>query len=210
LLCLVEATSSGSARLNLSGPLSLFHHTIKYGRAMAAWLPVVIRAPRWSLTATCRFRGERTRWRADYRDPLGTTHAPLRRFDSKLEERLFRDIRRLDQGWQVLREADPVQLGRRIVCPDFTLVDRKRGLRVPVEIVGYWTPRYLQAKLQTFEALPPSARWLVCVDSSLVATEAKTIAAGDGVFRFERRIDAARFLDHVEALVVSSRYHRPP
>ncbi len=58
-------------------------------------------------------------------------------FDSKLEQRFFRDLRRAAPEWEVLREADPVQVGRQILCPDFTLVHPARRLRIPVEIVGY-------------------------------------------------------------------------
>jgi hypothetical protein len=151
----------------------------------------------WRLNTRVILRGEALFWRADHRDPLGTTHAPLKRFDSKTEERLFRDLRRIAPDWQILRESDPVQLGRRIVCPDFTLVDPLGRRRVPIEIVGYWTPAYLRDKLATLRALPPSAAWLVCVDEDLAAAEAHEIAAGSNVFRFRRRIDARQLLEHL-------------
>lgn len=199
LLCLAENDpTNGGAVLRLSGPLALFHQTIKYGHAMASWLPVLIRTPRWSLEATCVIRGERYLWRASYRDLLGTTHVPPRRFDSKVEERLFRDLKRLGTSWEVHREADVVQIGRRIASPDFTLVDAERHLRVPVEVVGFWTPEYLRDKLELLSCLPRYKPWVVCVDSSLRPAAADRGFGQNQVIWYTRRIDAAGLLQFIE------------
>ena len=200
LLCLAEHDPAGAARLTLSGPLALFHHTTKYGNAMAAWLPVLVRAPRWRLEAVCVLRGRRRRWRASHTDPIGTTHRPPRRFDSALERRFFRDLSRLAPWWEVQREADPEQLGRHILCPDFTLVDPERGLRLPVEIVGYWTPEYLRRKWEVLRSLPAGRPWLVCLDEAL-AGAAGEVPAGVPCFRFHKRVDVELFLEFVERVL---------
>jgi predicted nuclease of restriction endonuclease-like RecB superfamily len=109
-----------------------------------------------------------------------------------VEERLFRDLRRLAPAWQVLREADPVRVGTRILCPDFTLLDPTRGLRVPVEVVGFWTPDYLADKLATLRALPPDRPWIVAIDESL-ADRAGVLPPGP-CLRYRRRVDAAALL----------------
>jgi predicted nuclease of restriction endonuclease-like RecB superfamily len=196
LLCSPERDRAGGTCLRISGPLSLFHHTLKYGRAMAAWLPALSRSRRWRMTARCVLKGRSFTLRASHTDPIGSTHAPPRRFDSALEERFFRDLARAAPGWEVLREAEVVQLGRRLLCADFTLVDRARGLRVPVEIVGFWTPEYLSSKLAALRQLPRERPWIVCIDETLAAGGRWLV---DGpVFLFRRRIDAARFLTFLE------------
>jgi len=201
LLCLAEKDPAGGpVRLHLSGPLSLFHHTTKYGRAMAAWLPVLVRAPRWRLEATCVVRNRQYAWRASHTDPIGTTHKPVKRFDSVLEERFFRDLAKKAPQWEVLREADPVPLGRRVICPDFTLLDTKRGLRVPVEVVGYWTPEYLRAKWEVLRALPAETPWLVCMDEDLAAA-ADQPPPGIPFFRFRKRIHVEEFLVFLERCI---------
>ena len=205
LLCQAEQDPAGGpVRLSLSGPLSLFHHTTKYGNAMAAWLPVLVRAPRWRLEATCLVRDRRRTWRASHTDPLGTTHRPVKRFDSVLERRFFRDLSRQAPHWEVLREADPVQLGRRILCADFTLVDRARGLRLPVEVVGYWTPEYLRDKWQIIRSLPRDSPWLVCLDLELAGAAGEP-PPGVPLFLFRRRIDLQQFLEFVERWISSPR-----
>jgi hypothetical protein len=204
LLCLAETADDGRIRLELSGPLALFHQTTKYGQAMAAWLPVLIRAPCWELEAHCILRQERWVWRATFHDPIGSTHAPVKRFDSAVEGKFFRDLRRTASEWQVLREADPVQVGRRILCPDFTLVHEDRGLRVPVEIVGFWTPEYLRSKIETLHELPPGKAWVVCLDQAL-AGAARSAGLDYPVFLFRRRIEVGAFLDFLEEWIAGRR-----
>ena len=204
---LVRATAAaeagGRATLQISGPLSLFGHTTKYGRAMAAWLPALTRIGGWALRAECVLGGRALVFGADERDPLGTTHRPVRRFDSRVEARLHRELMALGGPWELLREADPVQIGARIVCPDFTLVDTRRGLRVPVEVVGYWRPEYIADKLEVVAALPGDVRWLLCVDRAI----ASQVRVHDGVFVYHRRIDAEALLRFVEQNLSLRRRH---
>jgi hypothetical protein len=203
LLCQAERDAGGVA-IRLSGPLSLFRHTTKYGRAMAGWLPVVVRAPGWRLEAVCRLRraGRRVLC-AGHGDPVcAAATRPLRPFDSELERRFARDLSRVaGDRFDVLREADPVQLDDgRVVCPDFTLVGRPDGApRIQVEIVGFWTPGYLARKLALLRALP---EWVVCIDESLAAGRELELPAGP-IFRFRRRIAAEAFLAFVDRLLAT-------
>jgi len=195
LLALAEAPPKGEgALLWISGPLSLFAHTTRYGRAMALWYPLLMHVPEWSLRARCQLNRKLYSWRPDFRDPLRSEHAPPRRFDSKVEERLFRDLRRIAPEWEVLREGDAQQIGRRIISPDFTLVHAERGLRVPVEVIGFWTPDYLRDKLQLLRQLPPGVRWLLCVDSSLTIEGEDEVLKRCDVLWYKRHVDAEALL----------------
>jgi uncharacterized protein len=204
LLCSAEREPDGRLRLELSGPLALFHHTLKYGRAMAEWLPALTRSPRWRMKATCVVRGRRRSFAASYLDPIGSSHGPPRRFDSAVEEQLFRDLARAAPGWEVLREAEVVQIGRQLLTPDFTLVDRRRALRVAVEVVGFWTPEYVASKLDVLSRLPAHRRWVLCVDESLAATGLTQIP-GAPAFLYRRRIDVPRFLVFLEGWLAQRR-----
>ena len=202
LLCLVEQQQDGAEHggwIHASGPLSLFHHTTRYGRALAGWLPLIVRAPGWRLEASCRLSGMGPRrFVASHNDPISAVEGqPLRPFDSKLEATFARDLmREAGDRLIVLREADPVQVGNRVVCPDFTLVDRDRPIRVGVEIVGYWTPEYLSRKFALLRQV--SAPWVVCVDENLAAGREGELPSGP-LFIFRRRINVRAFLDFLQS-----------
>lgn len=114
LLVEVHATQDAGPDILLtpSGPLSLLRLTTKYGHAMARWLPALTRQPPWSLRARCQVGDSPVLVRATRADPIGTTHALPRRFDSRLEVRFFRDFSRLASPCEILREAAPVAVFR--------------------------------------------------------------------------------------------------
>jgi hypothetical protein len=191
LLCWAAPDPSGSpgAILSVSGPLSVFHRTTMYGRAMARWLPMLCRTRGWSLEAACIVDDQRVVWRADHCDPLRVNADLLRRFDSRVEERLFVDLAKTAPDWDVLREATVVRAGKRLVAPDFVLRHRASKRTASVEVVGFWTPRYLEDKVATLAALPTERPWIVCVDETLALTD-EQLPTTLPVLRYRRRIKA--------------------
>lgn len=199
LLCTaVEDGRNGQGmRLDLSGPLSLFRRTTVYGRAMAMWLPLLTRTRSWRLEAVCQIEGRRLRWRADHRDPLASSEGLTRRFDSRVESKLFRDLGRRAPSLELRREAQMQRVAGRYMVPDFCVEHPEFG-RVSVEIVGFWTPEYIERKRASLAKLPASEVWLLCVDESL------GVAASElpchQVLNYRKRIDVDAFLDQLAGL----------
>jgi predicted nuclease of restriction endonuclease-like RecB superfamily len=153
LLGLMVVCGEDAARavvLRLSGPLALFHDTLKYGRALASWFPALVATTGWSLSARVLLRGETLRLDLDASAPVARTHALPRAFDSKLEAALERDLRRLGSPWRIERESAVLRAERQLFYPDFALVSGDD--RVLVEVVGFWTPEYLAAKARMLDA----------------------------------------------------------
>ncbi|MBL9028525.1 MAG: DUF790 family protein [Myxococcales bacterium] len=183
----------GATRMDLSGPLAIFHATLKYGRALASFIPTVASTPGWQLEAKCVLPDGPILVLADSTAPLPRTHALPRDTDSKLEARLARDLRRARSAWTLRREAAAFQIGPHAFFPDFVL-ERGRD-RVVVEVVGYWTPEYLASKLRVLGALP-NVPLVVAVDRSHGVVPADLPAAE--VITFEKRIEAAEVLAAAE------------
>ena len=69
----------------------------------------------------------------------------LHSFDSIVEEKFASRFEQLDIGWVLTREPDPIVVtGGRAFIPDFMF--EKYGRKVYLEIVGFWTARYLENK----------------------------------------------------------------
>lgn len=202
LICTAQADPAG-ARVHVSGPLSLFHRTTKYGGALASFVPALVSTPTWSLEARCIVKGQRLLFRADGSLPLGRAHALPRVHDSEVERRLDRDLRKLARGWSLSREADVVQVADRLFFPDFTLV---RGAdRVLVEVVGFYTREYLAKKLEALRSV--TLPIIVLVDQDLACDDAEI--AADVVIRYRRRPDAAQVVAAAEALARNRRRQVP-
>ncbi len=199
LLCtVVEPTDGAPPRLEISGPFSLFRHTLLYGRALAELVPHLAWCARFELRAACALRGRVVDVAVESGAPIFPAAAPAT-FDSKLEERFARDVARLAPDWDVVREPEAVRAGTTLVFPDFLLRHRIHDeRRVLVEIAGFWTPDYLANKLARLRQaeLPP---FILCVD------EERACALGDlptsvSVIGFRRRVDAAAVMRQVEVL----------
>jgi predicted nuclease of restriction endonuclease-like RecB superfamily len=199
LLCTIaDAAESPRPVLEISGPFSLFRHTLLYGRALAELLPHLAWCARFELRAACTLRGRLATVTVESGDPIFPAAPPVL-FDSRLEERFARDMARLAPDWDLLREPEPVRAGGTLIFPDFLLRHRLHPERqVLIELVGFWTPDYLTAKLDKLRQADLPA-CILCVDEDR-ACATGDLPPGMPVVPFRRRVDAAAVLRQVEAL----------
>ena len=147
-----------SYEVDITGPAAAFIvRRTRYGARLARVIPALMRAPRWRFEAELpgpnntplRFRA-RGRPRAAGSDAPVGVRARQPRYDSSWERSLASDFRRQfgrddRHGWTLARESSPVTVGDELFLPDFTL-RHADGREALVEIVGFWTPEYLEAK----------------------------------------------------------------
>jgi predicted nuclease of restriction endonuclease-like RecB superfamily len=185
LICIVE--DGQPPVLQVSGPFALFRHTLLYGRALGELVPFLFCCGRFELHATCRFRGQEATLCLRNGDPILPATAP-KPFDSKLEARFSRDLKKLAPDWDLVREPEPVRAGASIIFPDFLLRHRFDPTRqFLVEVVGFWTPGYLQRKLALLREAHLD-NLILCIDEERGCQD-EQIPEGTRVVRFRRRID---------------------
>lgn len=194
LICTFEERP-GALAIHVSGPLSLFRFTLKYGRALARFAPAALATPGFALEAKAHLGDDEgpVVVRAQAGDPLPRGHALPEVYDSKLERQLVRDFEKLGTGWHIRREGAAIEAGGRTFYPDFVFA--RGASRVLVEVVGYFTPSYLAAKLDALAAAR-AHRVVVAIDESLGCADGEIPAAG--VVRFKKRVDARALLAAIE------------
>lgn len=195
----VATGDESAARLVISGPLALFHHTTLYGRALGGLARVLGRTERFECHARIRAFGQTVVTTMRSGDPLPTP-AEDPRWDSKLEARFAKDFLVAAPDWDVVREPAPLRAGEHLVFPDFEVFHRRDpSRRCLLEIVGFWTPDYLATKLRRLRQAGVS-RLVLCIDEDR-ACAAGELPTGAVTVPFRRRIDAARVLAAVEEMV---------
>lgn len=70
LLATYAGADDGATHIAISGPLAVFHHTLKYSRAIATWFPSLVATKEWSLEATVVLAGETKRLSLDESAPI--------------------------------------------------------------------------------------------------------------------------------------------
>jgi predicted nuclease of restriction endonuclease-like RecB superfamily len=193
-----EGEPGGGLVLEVTGPLSIFRRTLKYGRALARFLPACAAAGRFRLEARLSIRGIEGRLAVTQADRVLSTHGPPRPFDSKAEERFFKDFVRLGSRWEVSRESSLITTRQGVFLPDFTFRPREDpSTSVDLEIVGFWTRGYLERKRRLAEELA-GRRVIFCVD--------ETLGCGEdwfppGAIRYSRRVPAEKVLEALEGSI---------
>jgi uncharacterized protein len=164
---------------SLDGPLSIFKLTERYGTSIAKILPSIISTDTWSLQAWIvrktmslgkkiyEFKMSNNKAPPLSREPYYNKESNKERkrtlytakessqiiyFDSGVEEKFSTRFEQSASGWKLIREPDPLILSNgKALIPDFAF--EKYGIRIYLEIVGFWTKEYLEKKIQKIEDL---------------------------------------------------------
>ncbi|MDW0167324.1 MAG: DUF790 family protein [Nitrososphaeraceae archaeon] len=167
----------------VDGPLSIVRLTDKYGMAMAKLIPLIIFTERWSIDATIlrksmkgikktynfqlsnrdedlpifdasHITSSHTHLQSERDSEIGLSFNKyiMESFDSNVEKKFMDKFLRFSTDWQLAREPDPLILSDgKAFIPDF--VFEKHGVKVYLEIVGFWTEDYLKRKLEKIKDL---------------------------------------------------------
>ncbi|WP_436932378.1 DUF790 family protein [Halosimplex halobium] len=167
----VRKTDAGR-EVVVTGPDALFRATRRYGTRFARLLRTVAKADEWHLEATIDDRGterEMTLTDADVSVP-GVEPVTEVSYDSGVEADFATRFESLDLDWDLVREPEPLEAGASVAIPDFAFDYRHADFRVFFEIMGFWTPEYVEKKLSQLAAID-DVELLVAVDEDLGAGE---------------------------------------
>ncbi|WEL21291.1 DUF790 family protein [Halorhabdus sp. BNX81] len=173
LLYEVERTGDGTRELHVTGPDALFESTRRYGTQFARLLRSVAKTAEWRLEATIDDDGrERTMTLTDADVSVPDVEPVVEpTYDSDVEADFATRFASLDLPWELVREPEPLEAGASVAIPDFAFEYRHGDFRVFFEIMGFWTPEYVEKKLAQFDAIE-GVELLVAYDESLGVGEA--------------------------------------
>ncbi|QDV85131.1 DUF790 family protein [Planctomycetes bacterium TBK1r] len=166
-------------RFIFDGPQSSLRQSTRYGVRFAALAAKLLACRGWHMTAEILGpRKQRFRMELSPADGLSAALSAPDAFDSSLEADVDAAWQKAPvEGWTWKRESLLLVRGQTVMTPDFTLHHQQRGLLVYVEVVGFWTPEYLEEKccrLQEFAGMTPSeghagdtVKWLLIVSGKI-------------------------------------------
>ncbi|MFW5875243.1 MAG: DUF790 family protein [Myxococcota bacterium] len=141
LLHEIAPLPDGGYRVDISGPYSLFRSVTKYGLQLALVLPALRACDRWSIEAEVRWGRDRSplRFRSS---GVGAGRTAARPGDHLPDEvrTLLERFEGRDTPW-VARPSDEVlELpGIGLCIPDLVFEHARTGVRVYLEVLGYWS-----------------------------------------------------------------------
>ena len=165
----------------VTGPDAIFSNTRRYGTRFARLLRTVAKTGEWTLSATVDDRGTERELRLTEADASVPGVEPVTdvTYDSGVEADFAARFGSLGLDWKLIREPEPLEAGEHVVIPDFAFDWRPGGgrgvrdtgggdtdLRVFFEVMGFWTPEYVEKKLDRLADID-DVTMLVAVDDSL-------------------------------------------
>ncbi|WP_338739394.1 DUF790 family protein [Haloplanus salilacus] len=191
----------------LDGPASLFSQTQKYGIRMANFLPVLPLCDRWEMHADILAddagpQDTTLSFDLDHTDGLSSHYTAQDDFDSDVERTLARKWDRATTEWDLVREDDVLDLGAEVMLPDFAL-KHPDGRRALLEIVGFWTPEYLDEKLAKIRSADRD-NLLVAVSERLACSADDFAGTSDRLLWFKSGIHVYDVVDLAEEHAVDT------
>jgi len=201
LMHTITMPENGSWQIELTGPASVLRETRRYGVNFARFLPTLICCSNWTMEALMETRGLRNlRLQLSSEDGL-RSHLPADvEFDSAVEADFaakWGDEPR--EGWRLKREAEILHAGQKTFIPDFVL-EHTSGRRVLLEIVGFWTPEYLERRVTTLEIFR-NVPILLAVQEAHLSRIAEAAHARQ-LIAFRRTLQVQQVLEGLQGLPV--------
>lgn len=206
-------------RVSLDGPLSLFKMTERYGTSIAALLPEIMVSDSWNIKAEILARskgGKLYNFEADSWElkelVAGTTtnldgdgmgsqqeHRPSAvglAYDSSTEQKFAKSF--LSYGmddWTLRREPEPLIAGTHVLIPDF--VFEKGGMKVYLEVVGFWTQEYLERKIAKLNSIS-GVDMIIAADESLACSKLERLRGKALVIYYKKEVPMKPIIHHLK------------
>ncbi len=155
-----------------SGPVSVLHETRRYGICFARFLPALLACRGWRMEAILQ-----TRWKTTARlilsdqDQFSSHLPPPEEFDSSVEESFAKRFGPCRNGWRLIREGQILYDHQTACVPDF-MFRHDDGTEAGLEIIGFWTPEYLEHKRQLLRRFK-NTRMLIALPEKYLKSDAK-------------------------------------
>jgi len=187
-------------RITFSGPASVLRETRRYGVNFAKFLPALLACRGWRMTASMK-----TPWNAPAKlvltaDDGFKSHLPAPdEFDSALEESFAKKFGRQRDGWHLIREGEILHERQKTFVPDFTF-RHEDGTQVLMEIVGFWTPEYLEHRRKTLRQFQHH-KILIAVPEKSIRDGARI---GENVIVYKTKLKLGPLIETLETLRAGS------
>ncbi len=167
LLHEVETIGPQTYRIRFSGPASILKQTRRYGVDMAKFLPGLLACRGWRMSARLRLPYGIATFELAPRDGLRSELPADEAFDSEVERAFAEKFGPERDGWHLSREGGFLVRDQKVFVPDFTF-RHTDGTVVHLEVVGFWTPEYLERKRETLSRF---------ADTPIIVAVAASVAA---------------------------------
>jgi uncharacterized protein len=148
LIHTIQGNAATGYTVTLDGPVSLFHRSQKYGIQMAVFLPVLLQCSGWQMRAEIAGRNGPVFYElSSEQKQLRSTFAAKSSYGRPDIEKVLATWNKQERSLTLEPCREVLDGGGSAWVPDLTAL-RSGKQPVYVELVGFWTPRFLTNRIE--------------------------------------------------------------
>ena len=151
LIHTVRGDAAAGYEITLSGPVSMFHRSQKYGVQMAVFLPALLLCRGWRMRSEINTKNGHAYFELDSRQTSLRSHYPeVPPYENPAAEKFAESWERANCASVLEPNQEVIGHGDAAFIPDFS-VTHPSGRQFYLEFLGFWTPNHLRARLSELE-----------------------------------------------------------
>lgn len=148
----VTGNSAHGYEITLTGAASLFQRSQKYGIQMAVFLPALLLCENWKMRAEINDkRGTLFYELSSAQKELISNRTDDPEYENPVHEKLKKAWEKAAPEWKLKQNKEVLDLGKTAFIPDFVLISPRKE-KIYLDVLGFWTPKSLQKRLEEFRA----------------------------------------------------------
>lgn len=199
----IKGNATNGYKITLTGPVSMFHRSQKYGVQMAVFLPALLNCGGWRMSAEIHSKEHSNAfYELDSNQKLLRSHydnAP--EYENPVAQKLIANWEKLESEWTLEENREVVDLGQTAFIPDFVL-RHPNNKKVFLDVLGFWTPDSLKKRLNEFET-SGFQNFIIAAWEELRGSRDDVVPFSENVIVFKRNLDAAMVELTAEKLTTS-------
>jgi predicted nuclease of restriction endonuclease-like RecB superfamily len=188
-------------QVKVDGPASIFKLNRRYGINIAKIVPVIVQNNEWRFKAKILRKSNKHLLKMELNSQIHGKYLKTLQevkegeiYDSKVEKDFATHFRALDSGWELRREPEPILVGTYVMIPDFEF--KKGSAKVYLEVVGFWTPEYLEKKVKKLNLLN-DIDMIIAADKHLACHKLEKVSKKLKVIYYNKKIPLKTILNHL-------------
>jgi len=204
LIHTVKGSAADGYEIRLDGPVSMFHRSQKYGIQMAVFLPALLLCAGWQMRAEIAQKPGTNNASFELssdQKALRSHYLPSMPYRNPTVEQLAESWGKFgSNSWTLEAGNSIIDLGESAFIPDYILQRGVDGKQFYLEILGFWTPQYLQERLAEF-AHAGIKNFIIAAWDELRGTRDPLAHIPDHVIVFKRKLDPASVIATINELL---------
>lgn len=189
LIHTIRGDAARGYEVRLSGPVSIFHRSQKYGVQMAVFLPALLLCRGWRMRAEINTRQGPAYFELDSRQTaLRSSHLSITPYENPSAEKLAETWERAGLTSHLEPNTEVVGQGDAAFVPDFRITHGASGRVFYLEFLGFWTPQHLRERLAELER-QRLRNYLLAAWEELRGTREPLTSVPANVLVFKRNLD---------------------